>query len=283
VTELDGWRSWLPTPHVTAEKVIVGNTEWGKAHEFGTADRVEFDLAILPLLTRSVFIERMRFVAPNANLERLGDGRDNWTFNYDGTPSLWTFDIGRIALDEGSFTFVDHDKAIDVSGKVDALGQSIAFDDLVTQQIRQSREEIAKQIGAKGTAARAARRQAHRGAQAARQGAATLCIFVDRRGHLCEGSLQGHWQGRRRILSEKRGSTVPDAGRWPDWRHADRVRRDADRSTRPRFARPALVAVRQQLVAALQYRAHHDAEFAEVRDGRPPRRPFQARRKQAAL
>ena len=150
-SELDGWRSWVPTPHVTADKVTVGNVEWGKAKEFGNADRVEFDLAVLPLLTRSVFIERMRFVAPNANLERLDDGRDNWTFNGDGTPSLWTFDIGRIALDEGSFTFVDHGKAIDVSGKVEALGQSIAFDDLVTQQIRQSRTEISKQIGAKGT------------------------------------------------------------------------------------------------------------------------------------
>ena len=150
-SELDGWRSWVPTPHVTAENVSVGNTQWGKAHELGTAQRVEFDLAILPLLTRSVFIDRMRFVAPNANLERLGDGRDNWTFTDDGAPSLWTFDIGRIALDEGKFTFVDHAKAIDLSGKIEALGQSIAFDDLVTQQIRQSREEIAQQIGAKGS------------------------------------------------------------------------------------------------------------------------------------
>ena len=58
-SELDGWRSWVPTPHVTAEKVSVGNVEWGKTHEFGTAERVEFDLAVLPLLTRSVFIERM--------------------------------------------------------------------------------------------------------------------------------------------------------------------------------------------------------------------------------
>ncbi len=150
-SELDGWRSWLPTPHVTAEKVSVGNTPWGKAHELGTAARVEFDLAILPLLTHNVFIDRMRFVAPNVNLERLGDGRDNWTFNDDGTPSLWTLDIGRIALDEGSFTFVDHARAVDVSGKVQVLGQSIAFDDLVTQQIRQSHEEIAQQIGAKGS------------------------------------------------------------------------------------------------------------------------------------
>ena len=148
--ELDGWRGWVPTPHVTAEKVSVGNVEWGKAHEFGTADRVEFDLAMLPLLTRRVNIESMRFVAPNASLERLGDGRDNWTLDAVAQ-SAWTFDIGRIALDEGKFTFVDHGMAIDVSGKIDALGQSIAFDDLVTQQIRQSRAEIARQIGPKGT------------------------------------------------------------------------------------------------------------------------------------
>src|SRR4030095_15242276 len=118
---LVAWRTWVPTPHVTAEKVSVGNVEWGKAHEFGTADRVEFDLAILPLLTRRVNIESIRFVAPNASLERLGDGRDNWTFMDAVTLSAWTFDIGRIALDEGTFTFVDHGMAIDVSGRIEAL------------------------------------------------------------------------------------------------------------------------------------------------------------------
>ncbi|HSE13150.1 MAG TPA: AsmA family protein [Rudaea sp.] len=151
-SELEGWRSWLPTPHVTAAKVSVGNTGWGKAGQFGTADSVEFDLAMLPLLTHAVHLESIRFIAPNANLERLDDGRDNWTFTATSDPpSTWTFDIGRIALDEGRFSFVDHGKAIDISGKIEALGQSIPFDDLVVQQARQARDEIATQIGAKGT------------------------------------------------------------------------------------------------------------------------------------
>ncbi len=42
-------------------------------------------------------------------------------------------------------------RPIEITGKVEALGQSITFDDLVTQQIRQSHQEIAQQIGAKGS------------------------------------------------------------------------------------------------------------------------------------
>jgi len=150
---LDGWRSLLPTPHVTVGKVVVGNTEWAKkAPDFIRTDSVDFDVAIFPLLTHVISIHEMRFTAPLANLERLADGRANWHLTVDGKPdSDWTLDIGSLALDQGKFTFFDHQKAIDVSGNVEALGQSISFDDLVTQQVRQARHEVLSRIGPKAT------------------------------------------------------------------------------------------------------------------------------------
>ncbi len=151
--ELGGWRSLLPTPHVTAGKVVVGNTAWAKkATDFIHADSVDFDVAVFPLLAHTISIHEMRFAAPLANLERLADGRANWHLTVDGKPDpSWTLDLGSIALDRGKFTFFDHQKEIDVSGNVDALGQSISFDDLVTQQVRQTRSEVLSRIGPKAT------------------------------------------------------------------------------------------------------------------------------------
>jgi len=151
--ELGGWRSLVPTPHVTAGKIVVGNTAWArKTSAFIIADSVDFDVAVFPLLAHTISIHEMRFAAPLANLERLEDGRANWHLTIDGTPdTLWTMDIGSIALDQGKFTFFDHEKTIDVSGRIESLGQSISFDELATQQVRQTRDEVLSRIGPKAT------------------------------------------------------------------------------------------------------------------------------------
>ena len=148
--DLEGWRAWVPTPHVSAGKVTVGNSAWAQSRVFGTAERVDFDLALLPLLTHRVSIQMMRFLGPNAAFERAADGRENWTFT--DVPSTWHCDIGRLAIDKATFTFVDDAKAIHLAGHVDALDAAIAFGDLVTQQIRQARSEVLTRIGPKAVA-----------------------------------------------------------------------------------------------------------------------------------
>jgi uncharacterized protein involved in outer membrane biogenesis len=149
--ELGGWRSLLPTPHVSAGKVVVGNADWAKTREFITAGSVDFDVAVLPLLAHTLSIHQIRFVGPAANLERLADGRANWNLTIDGGPTTWALDIGGLALDQGKFRYLDQQKAIDVEGQIANLGQSISFDDLVTQQVRQTRSEVLSRIGAKAT------------------------------------------------------------------------------------------------------------------------------------
>jgi uncharacterized protein involved in outer membrane biogenesis len=149
-TDLEGWRSWVPTPHLTAGKITVANTDWGKAGEFLTADSVDLDIALLPLLAHRISVHAVRFVAPNVHLERIADGRDNWDFNApERTP--WTLDVGSVVLDQGEFTLADEVNAVDVAGKVEMLGASAPFEDTVTEQVRQARHEVLKRIGTTAT------------------------------------------------------------------------------------------------------------------------------------
>ena len=74
---LDGWRAWVPSPHVFANDVTVGNSAWARTPRFGHADAIEFDFSLLPLLARHVSIQLMRFVNPDAAFDRLDDDREN--------------------------------------------------------------------------------------------------------------------------------------------------------------------------------------------------------------
>src|SRR5262249_30618614 len=152
--------------HVFANDVTVGNSAWARTKRFGHADTIEFDLALLPLLGHEVSIDLMRFVNPDAALERLEDDRENWTFT--DTPSTWHCRIGRIAVDRATFTFYDHVRNVDVAGSVESLGEEVAFDQQVTEQVRAARAEVLAKIGPKAVQRfeeRADRRAARRNAR----------------------------------------------------------------------------------------------------------------------
>jgi uncharacterized protein involved in outer membrane biogenesis len=168
--ELGGWRRLVPTPHVIAAKVAIGNTDWARAREFIRADSVDFDVAVMPLLAHTISIHALRFVAPTVNLERRDDSHDNWTLSTSDGPAPWTLDIGGIVLDQGRFTYVDPHKAIDVGGKIEALGQSIPFDQLVGQQVRQARDEVLEKIGPKAKQRFEQRAEARERGEAKRRG-----------------------------------------------------------------------------------------------------------------
>ena len=148
---LHGWRGWLPGPYLIASTVTIGNTSWAKSPAFATFDRIEFDLAVLPLLAHTVSIPAMRLVVPDIHLERVADGRNNWTFAAnDDAASAWKFDLGRIHLDRGQLTLADRVKALDVTAHVDALKKSIPFDELVAQQEDLSHREASARVGSNG-------------------------------------------------------------------------------------------------------------------------------------
>jgi len=124
-----GWRGWVPWPHVSAENIVVANTDWAKAPNFATLQRAQFSLSPLPLLNHRVVIRDIHFTAPAADLQRLKDGRANWIFvmKDTGQPSPWTIDIDNVGFDKGRIGFVDEILKADLQITVDPLGKPVPY------------------------------------------------------------------------------------------------------------------------------------------------------------
>ncbi|ATE79931.1 AsmA family protein [Pseudomonas frederiksbergensis] len=131
-----GWRAWVPWPHVVAEDLSLGNPDWSKQPQMATLKRVELRISPLALLTQRVTIPRIDLTEPNADLQRLADGRANWTFKFDpkdpnAEPSNWVLDIGAIGFDKGHVTLDDQSLKTRLDLLIDPLGKPIPFSDIV--------------------------------------------------------------------------------------------------------------------------------------------------------
>ncbi|WJN60357.1 AsmA family protein [Pseudomonas sp. SO81] len=136
--EEGGWRAWLPWPHFAAEQLNLGNPEWAEGDTFVSLDRVQFRLAPLPLLWKTLSIPRIELGAPYVSLQRLADGRANWTFDLGGQqpdeaaePSPWTLDIGTIGFDQGVVSLDDQVSKTRLEAQIDPLGAPIPFAQIV--------------------------------------------------------------------------------------------------------------------------------------------------------
>ncbi|MDT8907625.1 MAG: AsmA family protein [Mesorhizobium sp.] len=134
-----GWRGWVPWPHVVAEDLTLGNPDWSKSPQMATLERVELRISPLALLARRVAIPRIDLTGPNANLQRLADGRANWTFQFDpkdpdAEPSSWTVDIGAIGFDKGHVTLDDQTLKTRLDLVIELLGKPVPFSDIVGEK-----------------------------------------------------------------------------------------------------------------------------------------------------
>ena len=131
-----GWRAWVPWPHFIAEDLTLGNPDWLKEPQMVGLKRVEFRLAPLPLLFQQIVIPRIDLNQPTARLQRLADGRANWTFDFaakdeSAEPSAWVLDIGAIGFDKGQVSLDDQTLRTRLEVLIDPLGKSIPFSDIV--------------------------------------------------------------------------------------------------------------------------------------------------------
>jgi uncharacterized protein involved in outer membrane biogenesis len=134
--EEGGWRAWVPWPRFVAEDITLGNPDWSKTPQMAGLKRVEFRLSPLPLLAQRISIPRIDLTEPDAALQRLSDGRANWTFQFDekdpnAEPSPWVLDIGAIGFDKGHVSFDDQTLKTQVDVLIDPLGKPIPFSDIV--------------------------------------------------------------------------------------------------------------------------------------------------------
>lgn len=137
-SDSEGWRAWLPWPHIAAEQMVLGNPEWTEGETFVSLERVEMRLAPLPLLWKVVRIPRIDVQKPVADLQRQADGRANWTFDLGGEEddpaseaSRWILDIGTIGFDEAQISIDDAVSRLRLNLNVEPMGEPIAFADIL--------------------------------------------------------------------------------------------------------------------------------------------------------
>jgi AsmA family protein len=147
-----GWGVWTPWPRFSATKIIVANPDWTKQPHFATLDEINFEVAVLPLLAREIVIPAIHLVNPSVDLERLLDGRNNWTFKLPTStgPSKWKLELHDIAFAKGNIVLSDQQKKVDAQVVIDTLGQPIPIGDVVKQQETASRDSSAEVVGKHG-------------------------------------------------------------------------------------------------------------------------------------
>ena len=84
-------------------------------------------------------IPRIDLKEPKAKLERLADGRANWTFTFDAAdpkaePSNWKVDIGAIGFDKGQVSLNDQTLKTRLDVLIDSLGKPIPFSEIVGEK-----------------------------------------------------------------------------------------------------------------------------------------------------
>ncbi len=72
--------SLIPSPHVSVQDLIVANVPGARSPEMVRVRRVDAAVSLLPLLAGRIEVTSAHLVQPVIALERLADGRDNWSF-----------------------------------------------------------------------------------------------------------------------------------------------------------------------------------------------------------
>jgi len=149
-----GWRAWVPWPSFSATQLEIGNPDWAKGPKFVTLDAAHFDLAILPLLAHQIVIPSIDVVNPAVDLERLADGRNTWTFQFQqsGQPSPWKVRLDSFGFANGTVVYRDAITKADLTIGIDTLGQPIPLGDVLKEQEQTSRAASAQRVGKRGAA-----------------------------------------------------------------------------------------------------------------------------------
>ena len=105
-----------------------------------TLQRVDASIAPLALLRKELLIPRIWLKQPNASLERLANGDNNWTFDLAAgqdpqqPPSAWSFTVHDIVFDKGQIAFKDAALKADFRAVIDPLGKPLPFSEVTGKQ-----------------------------------------------------------------------------------------------------------------------------------------------------
>ncbi|AND67594.1 hypothetical protein ATSB10_01400 [Dyella thiooxydans] len=148
-----GWRSWLPWPEFTARDITIANPDWTKQPHFAHLDALRFRLSPLALLAHRIDVPSLQLVQPGVDLERDGQGRDNWTFTlpHGDTASRWSLQLGNVGFDKGRVTLDDATHKTDLTVQIEPLEKAIPYDQVVAQS-EQAAQTQARDVAGAGAA-----------------------------------------------------------------------------------------------------------------------------------
>ena len=115
------WRDFIPWPHLRANDVHVGNPANMDQRDMAKVRQFDFSLNPFALLGREIEIPLLRFDTPHVELERVKDGRANWTFKKQDEPSKWTLDLQRVVFSDGTLVVKDAITRADIRADVRSL------------------------------------------------------------------------------------------------------------------------------------------------------------------
>jgi uncharacterized protein involved in outer membrane biogenesis len=146
-----GIAAWMPWPTFTALDIAVANPDWTKNRQFAHLDALEFRLSPFPLIGKRIVIPSVQLRAPQVDLERVADGRDNWTFKLpeDTGPSEWALDLHDIGFDKGHIDISDVSNKLQMAVDVTPLGKAIPFAKIMADQEQASRQQATQAVGGK--------------------------------------------------------------------------------------------------------------------------------------
>lgn len=144
-----GWRAWVPWPHIVANDISIANPAWTKQPQFAHLDALRLSLSPLDLLRHRVRIPTLQLVNPSMDLERDAQGHANWTFDLpqSNTPSAWTVDLGAIGFDAGRIVLDDATGRVKIDAHIEPLQQAIPYDQIVAQATADARTQAVSSAG----------------------------------------------------------------------------------------------------------------------------------------
>ena len=114
---------WAWRPRFRIDGVRLGNVDRSTDREMFVAERVEFVVDLPALLRGRLELPEIKLVRPKLSLERLADGRSNWTFAAGAAAEAVLPDdrremplIGQVAIEGGELKYRDLAAGIDISG-----------------------------------------------------------------------------------------------------------------------------------------------------------------------
>ena len=120
--------SWVH-PRFRVEKVTFANADWAKEDYVFSADAVEAEVRLLPLLRGLIVLPQVRLEGAEVNLEQDEEGRRNWILDTqrDKEKKDSRVSIGLLTLDQGHLSYADAALDIDLQADLNTDQTGVVF------------------------------------------------------------------------------------------------------------------------------------------------------------